>query len=183
VLEYKAMTRKSESMPRPLELAATYQSYCADPSSVPSVWQELFARIEEDAREWLVALLQTQRTATRVQPIVPQGEGITLARDSMGALKLIRAYRVRGPLEAKLDPLDLAPRDPQPDLAPATYGFREADMDRPIFIDGQLGLESATLREFLEVLRRDYCGTLGLEFMHVQNPTERNWIQSAWKAL
>jgi 2-oxoglutarate dehydrogenase E1 component len=99
--------------------------------------------------------------------------------DSVRALMLIRAYRVRGHLLANLDPLGLqkpgTSRDR--DLDPAAYGFTEADMDRPIFTDHVLGFERASLRQIVELLRRTYCGTLGVEYMHIQDPNQRAWIQ------
>ncbi len=97
--------------------------------------------------------------------------------DSIRALMLIRAYRVRGHLVANLDPLGLEKRPPHPELMPATYGFSEADFDREIFIDGVLGLETATLGEILEILGRTYCSTVGVEFMHISEPEEKAWIQ------
>jgi len=90
---------------------------------------------------------------------------------------LIRAYRMRGHLIAKLDPLGLMPPKPHPELEPASYGFGPGDMDRPIFIDHVLGLEHATLHEILDILTRTYCGTIGVEFMHISDPDEKSWIQ------
>jgi 2-oxoglutarate dehydrogenase E1 component len=90
---------------------------------------------------------------------------------------LIRSYRVRGHLEAQLDPLGLAKPKPHPELDPKTYGFTEADMDRPIFLDMVLGKETATLREILAICRASYCGPIGVEFMHIQDPDQKAWIQ------
>ncbi|MGL1488934.1 hypothetical protein ACSTJG_24075, partial [Vibrio parahaemolyticus] len=86
-------------------------------------------------------------------------------------------YRVRGHLLADLDPLHLGERAYHPELDPKTYGFTDADFDRPIFINNVLGLETATLREILDVLRKTYCGTIGVEFMHIQDPDQKQWIQ------
>jgi 2-oxoglutarate dehydrogenase E1 component len=98
-------------------------------------------------------------------------------RDSLHALMLIRAYRIRGHYYAKLDPLDLeAPKD-ESELEPATYGFAETDLDRKIFLDNVLGLEFATMREIVAILRRTYCQTLGVEFMHISDPVRKAWIQ------
>ena len=97
--------------------------------------------------------------------------------DSIRALMLIRAYRVRGHLHATLDPLGLERRPPHAELDPATYGFGEADQDRPIFINYVLGLETATLREIVAILTATYCGNIGVEFMHIQEPDEKAWIQ------
>jgi 2-oxoglutarate dehydrogenase E1 component len=101
----------------------------------------------------------------------------TAANDSIRALMLIRAYRVRGHMEADLDPLGLKPLKPHADLDPATYGFGDADMDRPIFVNNVFGLETATLRQIVARVRATYCGKIGVEFMHVQDPAQRAWIQ------
>jgi 2-oxoglutarate dehydrogenase E1 component len=99
-------------------------------------------------------------------------------RDSVRAIMMIRAYRMRGHLHANLDPLGIAkPLEDYNELSPENYGFTEADYDRPIFIDNVLGLEFATIREMLDILQRTYCSTLGVEFMHISNPEEKSWIQ------
>ncbi|OCK60278.1 2-oxoglutarate dehydrogenase E1 component [Bradyrhizobium sp. LMTR 3] len=98
-------------------------------------------------------------------------------RDSVRALMLIRAYRMRGHFHAKLDPLGIeAPRDRE-ELDPRTYGFTEADFDRKIFLDHVLGLEYGTLREIVAICERTYCQTLGVEFMHISNAAQKAWIQ------
>ncbi len=100
-------------------------------------------------------------------------------RDSVRAIMMIRAYRMRGHLHANLDPLGIAkPLEDYDELSPTTYGFTEADYDRPIFIDNVLGLEFATIRQMLDILRRTYCSTLGVEFMHISHPEEKAWIQA-----
>ena len=98
-------------------------------------------------------------------------------RNSVRALMLIRAYRVRGHLHAKLDPLDLEPRHDDEELHPSHYGFTEADWDRRIFLDNVLGMEFGTIREIVALLERTYCQTLGVEFMHISDPTEKAWLQ------
>ncbi len=98
-------------------------------------------------------------------------------RDSIHALMMIRAYRMRGHLHANLDPLGLEPPKDHEELHPAAYGFSEADYTRPIFIDGVLGLKYATVPEMLKILRRTYCGTIGFEFMHISDPSEKSWLQ------
>ncbi|GAB0116248.1 2-oxoglutarate dehydrogenase E1 component [Acidisoma sp. 7E03] len=97
--------------------------------------------------------------------------------NSIRAMMLIRAYRVRGHLGAKLDPLGQQERRKNPELDPATYGFTPADYDKPIFIDNMLGRETATLREILAVLQATYCGTIGIEFMHIQDAAQKDWLQ------
>ena len=100
-------------------------------------------------------------------------------RDSVRAIMMIRAYRMRGHLHAHLDPLGIAkPIEDYNELSPSAYGFTEADYDRKIFLDNVLGLESATIRQMLEILTRTYCSTLGVEFMHISDPEEKSWIQA-----
>jgi len=99
-------------------------------------------------------------------------------QDSVRAIMMIRAYRMRGHLHANLDPLGIAkPLDDHNELSPEAYGFGEADLDRKIYIDNVLGLEFATVREMLDILKRTYCSTLGVEFMHISDPEEKAWIQ------
>ncbi|RTL92900.1 MAG: 2-oxoglutarate dehydrogenase E1 component, partial [Hyphomicrobiales bacterium] len=99
-------------------------------------------------------------------------------RDSVRAIMMIRAYRMRGHLHANLDPLGIAkPLEDYNELSPANYGFTEADYDRPIFLDNVLGLEFGTIRQMLDILTRTYCSTLGVEFMHISDPEEKAWIQ------
>ncbi|MGQ5213949.1 2-oxoglutarate dehydrogenase E1 component [Brucella abortus] len=100
------------------------------------------------------------------------------ARDSVRAIMMIRAYRMRGHLHANLDPLGLAekPNDYN-ELEPENYGFTPADYNRKIFIDNVLGLEYATVPEMLDILKRTYCGAIGVEFMHISDPAEKAWIQ------
>ncbi|MET3596948.1 2-oxoglutarate dehydrogenase E1 component [Mesorhizobium shonense] len=100
-------------------------------------------------------------------------------RDSVRAIMMIRAYRMRGHLHAKLDPLGIAnPLEDYNELSPENYGFTTADYDRPIFLDNVLGLEFGTIRQMLDILTRTYCSTLGVEFMHISDPEEKAWIQA-----
>lgn len=97
--------------------------------------------------------------------------------DSVRALMLIRAYRIRGHLTADLDPLNILKNDTHPELQPANYGFHESDMDRLIYIDNVLGLELATMREIVDIIKRTYCGTFALQYMHISNPSESQWLK------
>jgi 2-oxoglutarate dehydrogenase E1 component len=98
-------------------------------------------------------------------------------RDSVRALMLIRAYRMRGHFHAKLDPLGIEPPRDREELDPRSYSFTEGDYDRKIFLDHVLGLEYATLREIVAICERTYCQTLGVEFMHISNGAQKAWIQ------
>ncbi len=103
------------------------------------------------------------------------------AHDSIRALMLIRSYRVRGHLAATLDPLGIEQPGSNPELKPEFYGFTEADMDRPIYLDGVLGLQTGTLREVLAILKRTYCGNIGIQFMHIAEPEEKSWLQQRFE--
>jgi len=103
--------------------------------------------------------------------------------DSVRALMLIRAYRIRGHLAADLDPLGLREMPHRPELDPKSYGFTEADLDRPIFIDNVLGLQVASIREILTIVRRTYCGTFALQYMHISNPEEAGWLKERIEGL
>ncbi|QQA42454.1 2-oxoglutarate dehydrogenase E1 component [Pelagovum pacificum] len=97
--------------------------------------------------------------------------------DSIRALMLIRAYRIRGHLAADLDPLGMREETPHPELEPESYGFTKEDMDRPIFIDNVLGLEVATMKEIVEIVKRTYCGTFALQYMHISDPEQAAWLK------
>ncbi|MBL4541335.1 MAG: 2-oxoglutarate dehydrogenase E1 component [Rhodobacteraceae bacterium] len=97
--------------------------------------------------------------------------------DSIRALMLIRAYRIRGHLVADLDPLGMRDQTPHPELDPKSYGFTERDFDRPIFIDNVLGLQTASIREILAIVKRTYCGTFALQYMHISDPEQAGWLK------
>ena len=99
------------------------------------------------------------------------------AQDSISAMMLIRTYRVRGHLAANLDPLGLSTRALPADLTPEYHGFKETDLDRPVHIGGALGLQTATTRELVTILRANYCGNVGVEYMHINDVEERRFIQ------
>jgi 2-oxoglutarate dehydrogenase E1 component len=168
-------------------LGEIYARWATDPQLVDPSFAELFATLNDESR----AVLEEATGASWAPKPIAFGDGaqsqpaVALAPDriraaiipSLRALMLIRSYRVRGHLEAQLDPLGLQVPTPHAELDPATYGFTSADMDRPIFIDNVLGRESATLREIVSILRETYCGHIGVEFMHIQDPEQKAWIQ------
>ncbi len=103
--------------------------------------------------------------------------------DSIRALMIIRAYRIRGHLVADLDPLGMRDETPHPELDPRSYGFTDADMDRPIFIDNVLGLTHASMRQIIDVLQRTYCGTFALQYMHISDPEQAGWLKERIEGL
>ncbi len=185
-----------------------YDRYARDPASVAPEWRDFFAGLNEDRatvekgaegpawkppnaglpHDELVAAFDGDWAAVETAfgeklKAAEQGEYSAAdlqraTRDSVRAIMMIRAYRMRGHLHANLDPLGLQPpKDPE-GLHPSNFGFAEADYDRKIFIDGVLGLQFATVPEMLAILRRTYCSTIGFEFMHISDPAEKSWFQA-----
>src|SRR6202789_720228 len=181
--------------------------WAADPNSVEPSWRAFFDSIRDKASEVVEAAAQPSWTPEPIAEPRPEWlsaiDGLWPAMDakleariavaapaattdeirartldSLRAIMMIRAYRMRGHLRANLDPLGLAiTQGDASELDPSRYGFAERDYDRPIFLDYVLGLESATLREILSILRRTYCGTIGVQYMHITDPSEKAWLQ------
>jgi 2-oxoglutarate dehydrogenase E1 component len=186
-------------------IAELYARYVEDPSSVDASWVQFFTELRDEgaaiaqdfkgtsgakrdlkiigavdpeaAAAAAAAAKKGGKDAKAAAPAVDPAASRQAVLDSIRALMMIRTYRVRGHLEADLDPLHLAKREPHPELDYRTYGFTDADLDREIFIDNVLGLESATLRQIINVVRATYCGKIGVEFMHIQDPDQKAWIQ------
>src|SRR5437868_5138223 len=155
-------------------IEALYERYLSDPTSVDGTWRAFFEALH-DGKPIALPRLPGGAPETRAPSREAAAEGD--AQHSIRAVQLIRAYRVIGHREANLDPLKLNPPKPLPQLQPSFYGFAESELDRPIFIDGQMGRETATARELIDILRRTYCGTIGYEYMHISDPEQRDWLQ------
>jgi 2-oxoglutarate dehydrogenase E1 component len=184
-----------------------YARWTADPNAVDASWQAFFASLLDGAPgasgadrqpswtraaspvarpDWLSAIdglwpAVEAKVGKAIQdraPAAPTDQVRAATLDSLRAIMMIRAFRMRGHLKANLDPLGLAttPGDAT-ELDPATYGFADADLDRPIFLDFVLGLETASLREILAIVRRTYCGNVGIQYMHISDPKEKSWLQ------
>ena len=179
-------------------IADLYARWARNPGGVDASFAELFTALNDESRAVLedaTGASWAPRTYSVAEPeeapkavkgkaapgAAPGGatpdQVRAAATDSLRALMLIRAYRVRGHLEAKLDPLGLQTPNSHPELDPAAYGFGPGDRDRSIFIDGVLGRETATVNEIIAIVRASYCGPIGVEFMHIQDPDQKTWIQ------
>ncbi len=179
-----------------------YARYVQNPQSVSADWQAFFqtvgtpeaqnvtvgepswARPRQSVRSEDLAVFDGLWPAVEeklgnklAQKGLSQEEVHAAAKDSLRTLMMIRAYRIRGHLAADLDPLDLMRRETHPELDPASYGFGPEDMEREIYIDNVLGLERAKLKDIIALLKRTYCGTLGVEYMHISDPAQKAWIQ------
>src|SRR6476660_337409 len=165
-------------------LEQLYASYQQAPNSVGPEWQAFFASLKDDKDD---VPLQArgpswkQSNGLEARVLAPtafsEEQALAAAKDTLAARTLIRNYRTRGHLIAKLDPLELSTRKEHPELRPRTYGFTKADYDRPIYLGGALGLQFGTLREVLAILKRVYGQHIGTEYMHISDPEQRQWIQ------
>lgn len=172
-----------------LYVAHLYLTYLENPISVGHEWRHYFASLGDGERDVLNDLAGPSwakpafpQVKSELLPLPSKGEATPeeiqgAISNSIRAIMLIRAYRARGHMIANLDPLELTKKEKFPELDPSTYGFKEADYDKPIFIYDVLGLVYATLRDILKRLRQTYCGTIGIEFLHIQDPDRKLWLQ------
>ena len=189
----------------PAFVETLYARFKADPSSVEPGWRDWFDGLEnavtgpswgnpawppKDTDALTAALDPTQMEpapaparAGKPAPVAAPAAAPALAdihkaaNDSIRAMMLIRTYRVRGHLAANLDPLGLSKREMPEDLKTEYHGFTDAELDRPVYLGGTLGLETATIREVVAILRANYCGNVGLEYMHIADVEERRFLQ------
>ncbi len=172
-----------------------YSDYLSDPKSLPHGWREFFDGLSEDEKlvisdlkgpSWSpekrnkrlnILSSDTKKDEKEISSLdalsVKQA-----SKDSVRAIMLIRAYRIRGHLIANLDPLSIQKKEEHPELKPETYGFTKKDFKRKIFLDGVLGLQYADLEQILQILKKTYCSTIGYEFMHMGDPDEKAWIRN-----
>jgi len=172
-----------------LYVAHLYLTYLENPISISHEWRHYFASLGDGEKEVLKDLIgptwaqrtfseeKLDRSSLAAKEAVAPEEVQGAILNSIRAIMLIRAYRARGHMIADLDPLRLAKKEIFPELNPSAYGFKEDDYDTPIFIYDVLGLSYATLTDILNRLRQTYCGTIGIEFLHIQDPERKLWLQ------
>ncbi len=171
-----------------------YADYISDPNSLPESWRKFFAGLSDDQKlvyedlkgpSWspekkikkpsddlLNEKLKDETSTELSSKSVKQA-----SKDSVRAIMLIRAFRIRGHLIANLDPLSIQQKEEHPELRPESYGFKKSDYNRKIFLDGVLGLQYADLKQILQILKKTYCSNIGYEFMHMGDPDEKSWIR------
>ncbi|MDA9625041.1 thiamine pyrophosphate-dependent enzyme, partial [Candidatus Pelagibacter bacterium] len=170
-----------------------YADYLSDPKSLPDSWKEFFEGLKDkkeliyddlNGPSWSPAKKKSK--PEKSDKIQSEENKLTFnnlddvkqsSKDSVRAIMLIRAYRIRGHLIASLDPLSLQKKDEHLELKPETYGFAKNDYNRKIFLDGVLGLQYADLSQILYILKKTYCSNIGYEFMHMGDPDEKSWIR------
>ena len=165
-------------------IADLYEKWLENPKSVDSNWNDWFSDMQNtgssnDIPSWAKgkAFEEKLENLEHKNSSLSSEEMRKASIDSLRAVMMIRAYRARGHLEAKTDPLNLEKKEEHPELNPEFYGFTKNDYDRPIFIDNVLGIETASLRQILSTLKDTYCGSIGVEYLHIQDPEQKSWIQ------
>jgi len=154
------------------------------PQPGPSWQRQNWPRVGGDAEDDLTQALDPTALMARIESSAKAaGRQVDASRvelaasDAVRAMMIIRTYRVRGHLAADLDPLGLTKRELPADLTPEFYGFIGDALDRPVYVGGNLGLEWTTVRELVQILRANYCGKVGFEYMHISDVEERRFIQ------
>ncbi len=171
-----------------------YADYLSDPKSLPESWRQFFEGLSDEQKliyddlkgpSWSpegktkkITLNQIKNNEKDDSEEVKLESTEQSTKDSVRAIMLIRAYRIRGHLIASLDPLSLLKKEEHPELRPETYGFTKKDYNRKIFLDGVLGLQHADLKQILSILKKTYCSNIGYEFMHMGDPDEKTWIRN-----
>ena len=165
-------------------IADLYEKWLENPKNVDANWNDWFSDMQNtgssnDIPSWAKgkAFEEKLENLKHKNSSLSSEEMRKASIDSLRAVMMIRAYRARGHLEAKTDPLNLEKKEEHPELNPEFYGFTKNDYDRPIFIDNVLGIETASLRQILSTLKDTYCGSIGVEYLHIQDPEQKSWIQ------
>ena len=184
-------------------IAELYTAFLKNPSAVDPSWQSFFRDLADEDADLLRSIDGPSWAPSDAAVIgvaeeapVAKGKGDKAAKangatapaaadtaairkqteDSIHALQLIRAYRARGHQVAALDPLGKAKNEDHPELDYRTHGFTDADLKREIHLGGVMGMDRATLQQIIDVCRQTYCGTIGVEFNHIQHPKQRDWL-------
>ena len=171
-----------------------YSQYLSSPNSLPDDWKDFFDGLNENAvlvsKDIMGPSWSPQKKEINIKKLnnLHLKENLTAdpnskslekeKKDSVRAIMLIRAYRIRGHLIANLDPLELQKKEDHAELKPETYGFTSNDYNRNFFLDGVLGMQYGNLNEILRILKKTYCSNIGYEFMHMGDPEEKTWIRN-----
>ncbi len=192
-LEYKKTSFLNKSNSAFIE--QMYVKYINNDPNLPDSWKKYFIDIGDDINSivkevngpsWSprknkideskileneIEILESQNKETDQNDIVASNS------NSIKAVSLIRAYRQRGHLLSKVDPLEMRESEYLDELHPENYGFKKDDYSKKIYLDGVLNKQYSNIKEILSVLRKIYCGNIGYEYMHISNPTERKWFR------
>ena len=166
-----------------------YVKFINNDPSLPSSWKNYFDEIgdeldvivnEINGPSWSpskkISVNKTQKQ-TNENGQMNESDIIKSNANSIKAVAMIRSYRQRGHLIAKLDPLEMLKADYFDELHPESYGVKKEDYQKKIFLDGVINRQYSNISEILIFLREKYCVSLGFEYMHISNPTERKWFR------
>ena len=192
-LEYKKTSFLNKSNSAFIE--QMYVKYVNNDPNLPESWKKYFIDIGDDINSivkevngpsWSpsknkideskifeneIEILESQNKE------IDQNDIVASNSNSIKAVSLIRAYRQRGHLLSKVDPLEMRESEYLDELHPENYGFKKDDYSKKIYLDGVLNKEYSNIKEILSVLRKIYCGNIGYEYMHISNATERKWFR------
>ncbi len=166
-----------------------YLKFVNNDPSLPDSWKIYFSQIGDEA-DIIVNEINGPSWSPSKKVSIKKSQNLNNGNENQGelvskqsnansikAVAMIRSYRQRGHLIAKLDPLGLLKADYLEELHPESYGFNKEEYNDKIFLDGVINRQYSSISEILKFLRDKYCGSLGFEFMHISNPTERKWFR------
>jgi 2-oxoglutarate dehydrogenase E1 component len=189
--------QETTSLPDSLSIAyveGLYEDFIRDPQSVDADWRAYFERLGGPAKggpgnSW--SMRPSFKPASLFNPrgdghAKSNGRGADVPVAEVANLQdrvdqLIRAYRVRGHMAAAINPLKL-PRPRQPELDLEFYRFTETDLDRPFSVDTIPGGDTLCLASIIDLLRNTYCRSIGVQFMHIDDLSVRQWLQDRMEA-
>ena len=167
-----------------------YLQYINQDPNLPSSWKNYFEEIGEEIDTIVNEIngpswspkknkisIKNVQELSKENSQINELEVVKSNANSIKAVAMIRSYRQRGHLIAKLDPLGMMKSEYLDELHPESYGFEKNDYDKKIFLDGIINKEYSSIREILKFLKDKYCGSIGYEYMHIANPTERKWFR------
>ncbi len=163
-----------------------YLKFVQKDPSLPESWKQYFIGLDENANDVLKEIngpsWGNKKFLIKDLNKQENNENLELSKiDSVKAIALIRAYRIRGHLIANLDPLGLMNRDYVHELHPSDHGFKKEDYRRKIYLDNYMDLGYANISEILSKLRKIYCSTIGAQYMHISDPKEKVWIRERFE--
>ncbi len=167
-----------------------YLQYINGDPNLPISWKDYFEEIGEEVDTIVNEIngpswspkkdkisLKNVQEISKEKSQLNELEIVKSNANSIKAVAMIRSYRQRGHLIAKLDPLGMMKSEYLDELHPESYGFEKNDYDKKIFLDGITNKQYSSIREILKFLKDKYCGSIGYEYMHISNPTERKWFR------
>jgi len=173
-----------------------YIKYLNDPNSIPLSWKQFFDGLDEDKETIKKEILgpswskkqnnfkvnifpkdSIQKDNLSFDSTITKKDYEKEKEQSVKAIALIRAYRIRGHLIANLDPLGMMERKYLHELHPADHGFKKEDYNKKIYLHSYMDRGYSTISEIISFLKKTYCSTIGVEYMHISDPIEKKWFR------